>query len=250
MVAPRIRSVPARTWTLDDPRSRRRDGAGRRRRAPGRRRDGDAARAASRSESPTWATSGSVYVHQGIGERAARTRPRERRTRMTMRAPPHPAVGVELVRRAHVAGRVPIRGLVVRRRSVDGHPRRAKSSATPTTSRPRPSTLGAGRRRRGWPSPPGATAAPPEVTSIARSGRRARRARRGPEPQSTPSRDSARAIAARGSGASRRICRRLQRPAAAPSRANACARLAADRAAPITAGRRRQLGSARRPSRS
>ena len=49
--------------------------------------DGDAARsAASRSESPTWATSGSVYVHQGKVSALARARPRKSAFWMTMRA--------------------------------------------------------------------------------------------------------------------------------------------------------------------
>jgi hypothetical protein len=42
--------------------------------------------AASRSESPTWATSGSVYVHQGKVSALVRARPRKRAFWMTMRA--------------------------------------------------------------------------------------------------------------------------------------------------------------------
>jgi hypothetical protein len=48
--------------------------------------DGNAARAASRSESPTWATSGSVYVHQGKVSALVRARPRKRAFWITMRA--------------------------------------------------------------------------------------------------------------------------------------------------------------------
>ena len=42
--------------------------------------------AASRSESPTWATSGSVYVHHGMVSALARARPRKSAFWMTMRA--------------------------------------------------------------------------------------------------------------------------------------------------------------------